>query len=156
MAAVITYISQGAAYVYHTRAGVRADYDLSIESNAAQTADGYLAMKSYLPADLPNWTRHDHSDAGHPFAPSLDNQIWSDVLPLGVLHAFAATSGIDFVVAPTAIRGYVDLGASRAMQFDVINPLTGAVLDNDVALAVGETYRLDDVPEAAILIGQFR
>ncbi len=156
MAAVVTFISQGTGYVYHSRPGIRADEHLGDVPNAQAIGDGLRAIRSYLPADLPNWTRQNHYWAGHPFAPSLDNQMWVDGHATGAVRAFAATRDSRFVVAPIGIRGHLDLTASRALEFDVIHPLTGAVIASSVTLAAGETYRLGDTPEAVVLVGLFR
>ena len=114
-AAITTYIAGGAGYVYHCRAGVRGDEDLSQERNADAIKSGLLAMRAYLPPDLANWRRQNHYWSTHPYHPGFQNgqQIWPDGGFSGVVRCYAATKDDSpqprLVMLPCGIRDHVSL-----------------------------------------------
>ncbi len=152
--AVLTFVSQLAAYVYHSRAGVRGDLNLWDEERADEIATGLQALKHYLPADVPNWDRQDHRSPRHPFAPSLDDQIWTDGRPEGIVRAYGSVSGNEFVVVPIGIRGEVRLVPQRAMVLDLIEPATGVTREHR-ELEAGEVLVLRDEMRAVVIKGRF-
>ena len=159
-AAIVSYLSNLATYVFHTDAGVRGRAAGNINywdhRRANAIGAGYRAMLGYLPDDLPNWDRQNHHWPGHPFSPSLDEQIWPDTGRHGVVRAYGATRGNRFVVLPMGIRDRVDLTARRAMDFEVIVPATGAVVDR-IRLEAGQTHTIRASQGSAfVLIGEFR
>ena len=153
-AAVTSYISGLGAYVYHPNEGIRGDRDYWETRNGERILDGLQAMLAYLPADLPNWTSHNHHWATHPFSPSLDDQIWPDGAGHGVVRAYAATQGSRFVVNLIGIRGYVDVVPRQSMTFTVRRADDGTVIAT-VTLGAGQSYRIVEPPgQAVVLIGQ--
>ena len=71
----------------------------------------------------------------------------------GCVRAYGDVSGDRFFVFPIGILGHVTLEARRAMQFDVIDPMSGAVLAQH-ELAAGERFDLSG-GEALVLSGTF-
>ena len=123
--AVMTFVSQLSAYVYHSRAGIRGDVNLWDEERADEIALGLQQLKRYLPVDLPNWERQGHRSPQHPFAPSLDGQLWPEGGTEGVVRAYGATSGNQFFVVPIGIRGRVTLVPRYRVSLDLIDLITG-------------------------------
>lgn len=153
-AAVVTFVSQLATYVYHSRAGIRGDVDLWDEPHADEIAVGVRALKGYLPVDLSNWERQGPDDVRHPFAQSLNGQLWPEGHATGVVQAYAAVSGNEFVVIPLGIREQVRLTSRGAMVLDIIHPVSGAVLSH-YQLDAGQTLVIGDEVPAVVIKGRF-
>lgn len=165
MAAALTYLCNGAGYVYHTGAGQTggASYDVArgretsiwTVPNIDTTLAGFAAVRSLLPPDLPNWSfQNNNARAGadHPFVttPTLEQA----QVDGRMLRAFAAVNGPRFVVMPLVVRAPLAFQAKQAMAFDVFDPMTAAKREH-VELGVGETYLLQPT-DAAILVGENR
>lgn len=141
--AVVAFISSFHSYVYHSiggishgvqRCGLDSDQDLSEMPGIG----AFKAMKKYLPSNLSNWTRENHYWAGHPFKVYGDGQLnfmTTDGARNGVMRAYAAHSGANFVVALTRIVGTLVLEAKSNMEFDMIDIVTGEVLSHHILSA---------------------
>lgn len=166
LAAVYTWLCNGAGYVYHTGAGIRggglADR-LRGRSAAFRDVPGFAVttdligrVRRLLPADLPNWrwvnsnSRFDYlfelpyeADGTRLLAPEDD-----------LLRAFAAY-GPDrqFVCVPIAVTAPVRLTAAAHLRFAVRDIRT---LDRveEVELRAGESYVLQPTP-GALLTGRW-
>lgn len=164
MHAVVTYISGLSHYTLHTGAGVtggngqdshaRSTVNVFDYPEVREAAKGYLAMQAYLPPDLANWQKQNWHWGGHPFHKSMEGQNWpNDGSGRGVVNDYGATSGQQFITAPSGLRGHYDVKARANMAFDVINPLTGEVVQH-VTLNGGQSHRLAGLT-AFVLKGQF-
>jgi hypothetical protein len=131
MAIATTFLAGNAAYVLHPGAGVRgggaedrargraANFDDVPEARAIFGA--IAAAKRYLPADLPNWTRHDA--AGETAFRGV-----TEALSQGhVAYAGFAERGPDIFGVLLGVTGDVVLHPRAPMTVDVIDPLTAAV-----------------------------
>jgi hypothetical protein len=144
----------------HPDGGVRPSNLWDVE-NLGATLDGIAALRQLLPADLPNFEKH-NTNRSFPHYPF-------DVGPLGgavaaydkssgrrgMLRAFAATARDGrFVVIPIDVIESQPFTARSAMTFTVHDPLTGAIRQT-VTLAAGETWTLQPT-SAAVFVGQMR
>jgi hypothetical protein len=161
MYAGLTWLCGGAGFVLHTGAGVGGGDQASLArgrvanlwevNNIEHTLAGIQTLRRLLPADLPNWSRHNanRNFPGYPF----------DINPLvplieagQLLRAFAATAGDGrFIVMPIVAQVEVPFTAKSAMHFDVYDPMTGQLWGAS-DLAAGETYMLPPTL-AAVMIG---
>lgn len=158
MAYVTTFVSQNAAYVLHTGAGVRgggvADRAVGRRSNLFEVdrldlaLGGIQAARAYLPAGLANWVRHTAAAPSHPFA-GFDVAITRGLLIAG----HAATAGDRFVVAVIGLTGPVEVRPRRACTVDVRTPPDAR--SRRLELAVGEPLMLTE-SEAFVLTGNCR
>jgi hypothetical protein len=146
-AALITYLSRLPLYVFHSDAGIRGTtnfYDYAVPATQA-----FGAMSSYLPAGITNWDNFHSSRANSPF--TVD-RIWPEEGGgHGVVRLYGAMSGGQVFAVPMGILNYTDLTARRAMELDVIHPVTGEVVKR-LSLSAGERFRLDGL-EAYVLKG---
>lgn len=143
--AIVAQISGFMSYVYHTRAGIgnegvrcglNGDQDLS----EMPGINSFKAMKKYMPNGVANWQRENHYWAGHPFiiyGDGIPNHMTTDGAQNGVMRAYAAHSGSNFVVILARIVGTLVIEAKSPMEFDMINTLTGEVVRH-VAAGAGE------------------
>lgn len=152
--AVMTFVSQLSAYVYHSRAGIRGDVNLWDEERADEIALGLQQLKRYLPVDLPNWERQGHRSPRHPFAPSLDDQFWTGGRTEGVVRAYGTISGNQFLVVPIGIRGRVTLVPQYRMSLDLIDPITGVAWAHH-ELEAGEKLVLLGRMPTVVIRGKF-
>ena len=157
-AAIVSNLSGLPGYVYHTRAGVRGDEEFA---NMAGLS-AFKAMKSYVPADLSSWSRKNAHWSDSPFKVYAKDdrgrleadRMWPDIAgATGAVRAYGAVNGNEFFVSPMGIKGGVTMEPRRNVQFDVINPLTGAVVDTKQVRA-GEQFRLEGA-EAFVLKGRY-
>jgi hypothetical protein len=156
MAYVTTLVSQNAAYVVHTGAGVRgggtADVAAGREANLFDVPgleaalEGMRAADDYLPAGIANWSRHGPSDASHPFV-GFDSAIARGALA----GAYAATSGDQFVVAVAGMRRPLSVSPRRSCTVEAHDPLTGTVTAT-MRRGAGEPMTLEGA-EALVLTG---
>jgi hypothetical protein len=131
--AIATYVSGLPIYVFHSHAGVRGDEDLW----TAAGIDRFTAMRAILPPDLPDWTQTDAPSDDAPFTvfagengQLIPDAMWVDLgaPESGVVRAHGAVRDPEFVVFPIGILGSVTVAPRRPMIFDVIDPMTGAVI----------------------------
>lgn len=154
-----TFMAGNAAYVLHAGAGVRgggADdrargraADFADTPRLAEALEAIKRVRTYLPADLANWTRHDENDDGHPFR-GFDRAVRDN----GLTAAYAATNGDRFVVAVLGMQSPVRVSAARDLETEVRDPLTGSVRSRH-QLETGATLTLEG-GGALILTGRHR
>jgi len=151
MYAGLTWLCGGAGFVLHTGAGVGGGDEASKSKGRAanlwEVANidpilaGIAAMRRLLPADLPNWSRHNanRNFPGYPF--DCDRLV--PLIETGqLLRAFAATSEDGrFIVMPIVAQAAVPFAAKSALHLDVYEPLTGEVVEA-CDRAAGEVYTL--------------
>jgi hypothetical protein len=161
MYAGLTWLCGGAGFVLHTGAGVGGGDEASIAqgrvanlwevTNIEQILAGIQTVRGMLPADLPNWSRHNanRNFPGYPF----DTDRLVPLIEGGqLLRAFAATHGDGrLIVTPIVAQVPVPFTARFPMHFDVYDPMTGERRDTS-DLAAGDTYTLPPTL-AAVLIG---
>ena len=92
---------------------------------ADKTLRGLQQLQHILPADLPTWSRQNHHWPGHPAAGSLNDQIWPDGTDHGVVRAYAATRGDQWVMLLIGIRDHVTLELRAVATVDVYAPVAG-------------------------------
>lgn len=166
MAAALTPVFGGAAFVYHTGAGVRfggaADLakgrvaNFSEVAHIESTLSGFRSIKRILPGDLGNWRRANIDTGKFPnapfeFQPLLDAQEHHGTL----LRAFSASSGNRFVSMPIAIAGPIPFIARSAMTVEVVDPMSSDILKT-VELNAGDDVGVDGSRPALILRGTWR
>lgn len=163
MAAVVSHICGLPLHVFHSRAGVRGDPQDGELWDMPGTSQ-FLAMKSYVPGDIGNWSRQNAHWATSPFRPFARDgngtlhadAMWPDhgTSAEGAVRAYGAISGDRFLVAPIGVKGRLLLEPRRAVELEVLEPLTGNVLQH-LVLAAGERFELSG-GTAFILKGRFR
>jgi hypothetical protein len=122
----MTFLANNAAYVLHAGPGIRgggvADVSGKLQRHAhfdelpsfRAIASGLSAAKSYLPAGLANWTRHEPGGAAAPV--------------YGSAHVYSASSGPAFVVLVMGAGEPEVLRARAASMIAVRAPSTGKIL----------------------------
>jgi hypothetical protein len=160
MYAGLTWLCGGAGFVLHTGAGVGGGDAASKDrgrvaniwevANIEQTLAGITAMRNLLPADLPNWRRHNSNErfSGYPW----DTQPISQLIEKNQLvRAFAATADDGRIVAmPISVSVPVPYAPRFPMHVDVHDPMTGKRLES-----YDGPFTLSPRP-AAVLIGNRR
>lgn len=156
--AIVSYLSGLPGYVYHTRAGVRGDEDFASQAGFS----AFTAMKTYVPADLASWTPKNAHWNDAPFkvyarddrGNLVADRMWPD-LPggTGAVRSYAAVKGDEFFAFPMGVKDRLTMEPRRAVEFDVINPMTGAVVDHKRVNA-GEKFELSG-DEIFVLKGRF-
>jgi hypothetical protein len=162
MAAALTWLCGGAGYTLHTGAGVRGGgaedvargrvANLWDVAHIERTLAGINAVRKILPADLPNFRRHDPS-GDFPDFPFEREPIRQRITSGGLLTAYAATSDDGrFVVMPLLATAPVPFTARMRMRLTMFDPMSGAVLDTR-DLAAGETFTLPR-RDATVIVGR--
>lgn len=135
--AIVTAISKVPFYVFHSRAGVGNNADVcglngDMDLSQMPGITNMKVIKTYLPSDLTNWTKHNHYWPGNPFkyyGDGKQDHMTTDGAKNGAMRAHAATRGNDFIVAPTGIKGTLVMESKRAMEFDMIDMVTGQIIE---------------------------
>jgi len=158
-AAITTYVSNLPLYVFHSNAGVRGDEEIGDMPGVGS----FVHVKDIVPPDLASWTRQNAHWADAPFVvfaydasgTALPDTMWPDLeSPTGgAVRAYGDVSGEVFFVFPIGILDRVGLEPRRDMEFDIINPMTGTVLEHRV-MSAGERFDLAGA-EALVLKGSF-
>ncbi|HEX4924199.1 MAG TPA: hypothetical protein VFV50_08935, partial [Bdellovibrionales bacterium] len=161
MAAVTTYTSGLPFYTFHSRVGVgmgeRFGFNGDQEFSEMPGHDAFRAMKSYMPPGSSGWSRHGHGWAGNPlkiFGDGVAYHMTTDGAQNGCMRNYALTRGAEFVIGPIGCRGFVEFETRGAMTLEVIQPLTGEVLQT-LELANGQRFQLSG-STAWILKGRFK
>ncbi len=159
-AAIVTYISTLPMYVYHTRAGVRGDFEIY----DMEGADAFVHLKTLLPPDLPNWSRRNGHWVDAPFVPYAGengtlypNEMWPDLddPESGAVRTYGSVKGEEFLVFPMGILGSLTLEPRQyAMDVDVIDPMTGQTVEQ-FSLTAGQPFVLTGY-DALLLKGRFK
>jgi hypothetical protein len=161
-AAIATSVANIPFYVFHTRAGVRGDVPLADMPGLG----AFAVIRSFVPADLAAWTRKNAHWSDSPFRAYAGDSsgtlhpdaMWPDFgggATSGLVRAYGdvADDGRFFVLA-MGVKGSAFLEPRRALEFDVIEPMTGAVRTH-LALNAGDRFELTG-GEAFVLRGQYR
>jgi len=147
---ILSFLANHAAYVFHAGPGIRgggaADADGSLRRHAnfdelpsfERIAAALTTAKRYLPRGLANWTRHGPHAATAPIH--------------GPEHAYAATSGSDFVVLVLGLQQPVEMRARADSSITVREPATGKIIKR-LKVKAGEPFTLGGY-EALVLIGR--
>lgn len=155
-AAIVTHIAGLPMYVFHSNAGVRGDSDLW----EMPGVDAFVAMKSLLPGDLASWSAKNAHWDDAPFVvyAGAGGQLHPDTMWVdlespesGVVRAYGSVKGSDFFVFPIGILGEVIMAPRKDAAFDVVDPLTGEVLAQEVR-AAGEQFSVSAPGRAALLL----
>ncbi|MEZ4448499.1 MAG: NBR1-Ig-like domain-containing protein [Nannocystaceae bacterium] len=155
-AAIVTHISGLPLYVFHSKAGVRGDQDLW----EMPGVDAFVAMKSLLPGDLASWAPKNAHWADSPFVvyageggQLLPDTMWVDLgaPESGVVRAYGSVQGSEFLVLPIGILGEVVMAPRKAAEFDVIDPMTGAIVSHEIRQA-GEQFSVSGANRGALLL----
>ena len=140
--ALSTFVSGLPLHVFHSKAGVRGDQNVWEMTGA----DAFINVPALVPGDLASWNRKDPKASDSPLRVYAEeggqakaDTLWPELASptSGVVRAYGAVKGNDFVVLPIGIKDHVILEARQALSFDVIDPLTGAVVSSH-SLAAGE------------------
>jgi hypothetical protein len=155
MAAAFAYTAKLPMYVFHSEAGVFGK--TRFEDTPA--IDQFRHLKDLLPADLPNWTRHDGKKPEAPFtvlAAGQPNRYWPEVPASrdGCVRNIGSRKGDRFICVPIGIRpGGLQLEAREELQFEVFDPLTGLSVQT-AKMKPGERVILPARSGGLILKGQ--
>ncbi len=160
MYAGLTWLCGGAGFVLHTGAGVGGGDVASAArarvanvwevTNIEQTLAGIAAMRRLLPADLPNWRRHNSNErfSGYPWETKPISQLIENNQ---LVRAFAATSDDGRIVAmPIGASAPVSFTPRFPVHIDVHDPMTGKRVESHDG-----PFTLSPRP-AAVLIGRRR
>ena len=84
------------------------------------------------------------------------NEMWPDLdgATSGIVREYAGLSGNAFFAFPMGIKSFVQLEARRALDYEVVAPLTGAVVSTG-SLEQGQQIRLEGAG-AFVVRGTFR
>jgi hypothetical protein len=157
-AAITTYVSNIPLYVFHSNAGVRGDTDLFEMAGA----DAFVHVAGIVPGDLASWDRKNAHWPDSPFVvyAGEGGQLYPDTMWVdlgapesGVVRAYGDTKGDEFFVFPIGILGSVTMAPRQNASFDVIDPMTGSVVQH-LDLAAGQQFELSGA-EALVLKGTF-
>ena len=131
--AVVTYLSSLPMHVFHSNAGVLGFEDLMGMAGASS----FSQLPVLLAPDLSSWESVNAHWGNAPFqvfAGDADglypDLMWVDLQDptSGVVRAYGAISGKDFVVFPIGILGSVTMAPRQGMDFAVVDPISGATL----------------------------
>jgi hypothetical protein len=159
--ALVTWVSGVPFYVFHSRAGVRGDLDVETMPGA----DAFANVVQMVPTDLAGWDRREGTESDAPFrfyaedagGTLVEGAYWMDVAEpprSGVVRTYSALRGNDFVMAPIGIMGAATFEARRALEVDIHDPISGALLETRT-LAAGERTTLSAAGGALWLRGRF-
>ena len=155
MGALCTFLSGGAAYCFHSVAGVKgldrhnaASIDFCDISRGDEMWASMRAMVRLVPSDIANGQAANHhwTSPRHPLEPSLNDQIWPDGHERGLVRAFARGFGRSWYVGLLGIRGSVAIAPNRHVAATLYEPISGAVVWSR-AIAPGDVVAVDQVGE---------
>lgn len=156
LAYATTFISGGAAYVFHAGPGIRgggaADAARGRAANffdlAAASLNAIQSVAAILPPGLANWTREDAPGASAPWDGIDEAMARGDLLA-----AHAASSGEQFVAVLLDVVRPHAVVARRAMRFALIDPANGATIA-EVSLPRGAAWTVPAHLPGYLVIGQ--
>jgi hypothetical protein len=155
MAAAFAYVAKLPMFVFHSEAGVFGKSRFEEMPGIEQ----FQPILTLLPADLPNWKRHDGKAGDAPFtvfARGEANRYWPEINAArdGCVRNTGSRKGQEFVCVPIGIREEgLELQARHALRFGAYDPLTGRELKS-VTMRKGEKLRLPAGPGALLLRGR--
>lgn len=160
-AAMNTYLSKVAMYVWHTEAGVWGgtikEYEGKSDLYENPSGMQFKVMKQLLPQGLAGWSRQNsYNNPNHPlwiFAGGNKDKIWTESPGYndGVVRAYASVRGNEFVVLPIGIKNFVKMEAKRNMMINVYDIVTGEMILGKV-LNQGEQFQINENGKGVYLI----
>lgn len=160
-AALVTWVAKLPIHVFHSSAGVRGLEDVSAMSGA----DAFVHLGGLVPPGLSSFARKNFYWADSPFLVHVEDpdgtlradEVWPDSpdATSGVVRAYSGVEGDRFFTVAFGIRGDAVFAARRAMDVDVIDPLTAETLETR-SLAAGEMFRVGAGRTVLVLGGTFR
>lgn len=148
---VTTFVAGNSAYVFHSGPGIRGGgpEDLARGRHAHfrelphwdAYRDGLKRARGYLPTDLANWTRQNAQWAGYPF-----DGVAIAVGDGRLVRSYVATKGDQFFGVVLGLKRPVIATAKRQTAVEVLDPVTGEVLQSHVLMA-GASFTLTPRPE---------
>jgi hypothetical protein len=163
MYAGLTWLCGGAGFVLHTGAGVGGGDAASRErgrvanlwevAHIEETLAGIRTVRRLLPADLPNWSRH-NANRNFPRYPFDTDRLVPLIESEQLVRAFAATDAGRAIVMPIVAQVPVPFTAKSAMHIEIYDPMTGEQRQT-CDLAAGETCTVPPTL-AAVMIGSPR
>lgn len=176
---ITTKIARLTGYHLHTDAGVWAGQihsaflgghedglrgafsTIQSEPGAADALDAMAKLRAVLPADMHTWQRTRHGFANHPFAASFQQvgntftQIWPDGhTGHGVVRAYCAIRGNDFVCLLSGIRDRIDLRMTHNLRAKLYACGTGAEVGAITDVSGAYTVR-QSVDTDVVVIGKY-
>jgi hypothetical protein len=145
-AALVTYVSGLPMYVFHSKAGIRGHEEMADMPGVGS----FVHLKKLVPPDLASWTPKNAHWPDSPFrvyardaaGTLVPDARWPDQKGgSGAVRVYAAVKGGAFFVIPIGVRKGVVMESRRACEFEVIDPMTGGVLDRK-KLAAGQRFEL--------------
>jgi hypothetical protein len=159
-APLVTWVSGLPMHVFHSSAGVR-----GFEAFADMIGiDAQHHLMALAPGDLASWPRTECGDAESPFrCYARDGTTWvADAMwpelgnPTGgAVRVYTATSGDAFFTVAIGVRAELQLEALRALQVDVVDPITNQVIGSHTLVA-GEIVLVGDGREVVVVRGTSR
>ena len=170
--ALVSYISGRCAYTFHPDSGIWSSlrnppcagsplmgcFDLITDMECCVPfATAMSKLLALLPCDLPNWQQVSHHWANptHPFAQSFTKQpsgLWTQIWPdeitnYGVVRAFGAVNGDQFVIPLTGIRDQIELLWAYALEATIYRccdgELVGELTSDRRAFTIPESVDTD-------------
>lgn len=148
--AVVSWLVGHWGHVLHDRtAGTRIDRDWSDVKNIGPIVAGLAALRTLLPADLPNWSVANDHWTDYPFrhdaVTNPDGKRcgvakWVDGHAEGPTRAYAAYAGARFVIPAIGIRGSATFTARGTTTVQVFT-MTGESVEQQT-LAPGSKWRI--------------
>ena len=148
-AALVAYVSGLPMYVYHSKAGIRGHEELA-ELADMPGVGSFVHLKKVVPPDLASWTPKNAHWPDSPFrvfardeaGKLVPDRMWPDLKGgTGAVRVYGAVQGSAFFVVPFGVKRGVVMEPRRACAFEVIDPMTGAVLALK-KLAAGQRFEL--------------
>ena len=140
MGALYTFLSGGAAYCFHSLAGVKGvelhdnktEIDFCDIPRGGEMMESIESLMGNVPLNIANGENANHhwTSPLHPLQPSLNEQIWPDGHDSGVVRAFAQGFGLEWYVGLLGIRNSVDFTLNRNVEATLYHPISGNVLWN--------------------------
>jgi hypothetical protein len=155
MAAACAYAARLPMYVFHSQAGVFGK--TRFEDTPAIRE--FRHLEKILPADLPNWRRHDGKEEEAPFtvfAGGQPNRYVPDVPTSldGCVRNIGSRKDDRFVCVPIGIRaGGLPIEAREDLEFEAIDPVTGKSV-RSAQIKSGERLGLPAGPGGLIVTGR--
>ena len=140
MGALYTFLSGGAAYCFHSLAGVKGvelhdnktEIDFCDIPRGGEMMESIESLMGNVPLNIANGENANHhwTSPLHPLQPSLNEQIWPDGHDSGVVRAFAQGFGLEWYVGLLGIRNSVAFTLNRNVEATLYHPISGNVLWN--------------------------
>ncbi|MDD8045243.1 MAG: hypothetical protein PHF14_02135 [Verrucomicrobiota bacterium] len=157
-AAAFAYAAKLPMYVFHTGAGVFG----KTRFEAMPAIDRFHNLIQILPADLPNWERHDAKGQQAPLLLFQDTNYRGEDRPPadssepGCVRLITATKGNRFVAIPIGIHpDGLHIQATSNLEFTAYHPVTGEST-HTVSMKANEHKLLPGNPEALIILGRIQ